>query len=423
MLASLKTRNIGPSDLDLVFGKRLNLISGDNGLGKSFLLDLVWYALTRTWPNALNPRLKAGYPARPTDPARAKDARIDYQILKSGKKEDDTSKHARYEGVNEWGVKGSGAQPDPGLVFYFFPDGSCCLYDFQRSSADLPAYVLTQDELWGGMDRAKINFIKGLESDLVVWKKSTDEYDKKSLEMMVNILKCLSPRLGLSLGEPTVLDRHGIEEIPTINMPYQQNVPIRFVSSAIKRILSVAYFIAWGYNTHVKWCMANKGAKSISKKAVILFDEIDAHLHPKWQLSILPALMEVCGQLDSQFSVQYFVTTHSPLVMVSAETPWNDNNDSLIDIDHLGQSVSVKVKPFVKLGKAESYLNADQFDYTSNRSLEATAAIDAWKQASDAVLTMPKAEFEPLLKRLDQYVPKEDMMFWAGVTHVKSRRA
>lgn len=58
-----------------------------------------------------------------------------------------------------------------------------------------------------------------------------------------------------------------------------------------------------------------------------------------------------------------------------------------------------------------------------HRSLEATAAIDAWKQASDTVLTMPKAEFEPLLKRLDQFVPREDKVFWAGVTHVKSLRA
>ena len=36
--------------------RRLNLITGDNGLGKSFLLDIAWWTLTRTW---------AGHPARP----------------------------------------------------------------------------------------------------------------------------------------------------------------------------------------------------------------------------------------------------------------------------------------------------------------------------------------------------------------------
>jgi hypothetical protein len=34
------------------------VITGDNGLGKSFLLDVAWWALTRTW---------AGHPALPTN--------------------------------------------------------------------------------------------------------------------------------------------------------------------------------------------------------------------------------------------------------------------------------------------------------------------------------------------------------------------
>lgn len=34
-----------------------NLITGDNGLGKSFLLDLIWYAMTRQWPSEANPQL------------------------------------------------------------------------------------------------------------------------------------------------------------------------------------------------------------------------------------------------------------------------------------------------------------------------------------------------------------------------------
>ncbi|WP_218969708.1 hypothetical protein, partial [Candidatus Synechococcus spongiarum] len=46
---------------------RLNLSIGDNGLGKSFLLDVAWWALTRKWPRDLNPRLMSGYQARPTD--------------------------------------------------------------------------------------------------------------------------------------------------------------------------------------------------------------------------------------------------------------------------------------------------------------------------------------------------------------------
>jgi hypothetical protein len=36
--------------MELRFGARLNLLTGDNGLGKTFELDAAWWALTRNWP-------------------------------------------------------------------------------------------------------------------------------------------------------------------------------------------------------------------------------------------------------------------------------------------------------------------------------------------------------------------------------------
>src|SRR3712207_3421041 len=51
MLERLAFENIGPiSGQELEFGERLNLLTGDNGLGKTFILDVAWWALTRTWP-------------------------------------------------------------------------------------------------------------------------------------------------------------------------------------------------------------------------------------------------------------------------------------------------------------------------------------------------------------------------------------
>ncbi len=46
MIKHLKMINVGPAaTLELEFGKRINLLTGDNGLGKSFLLDIVWWSL------------------------------------------------------------------------------------------------------------------------------------------------------------------------------------------------------------------------------------------------------------------------------------------------------------------------------------------------------------------------------------------
>lgn len=51
MLTNLVLDGVGPAKhLEAAFSERLNLITGDNGLGKSFLLDVAWFALTRTWP-------------------------------------------------------------------------------------------------------------------------------------------------------------------------------------------------------------------------------------------------------------------------------------------------------------------------------------------------------------------------------------
>src|SRR5690349_15774156 len=51
MLKSLKLHGVGPvPDLSAFFGERLNILTGDNGLGKSFLLDTCFWTLTGTWP-------------------------------------------------------------------------------------------------------------------------------------------------------------------------------------------------------------------------------------------------------------------------------------------------------------------------------------------------------------------------------------
>ena len=66
VLHHLQLRNVGPTpQLELALAPRLNLITGDNGLGKSFLLDAAWYCLTRCWPQEINPKLISGAMALP----------------------------------------------------------------------------------------------------------------------------------------------------------------------------------------------------------------------------------------------------------------------------------------------------------------------------------------------------------------------
>lgn len=50
MLEALHLKNVGPAEeLAIALRPRMNFLVGDNGLGKSFLLDVAWWVLTRTW--------------------------------------------------------------------------------------------------------------------------------------------------------------------------------------------------------------------------------------------------------------------------------------------------------------------------------------------------------------------------------------
>jgi recombinational DNA repair ATPase RecF len=55
MLEKLHLKNVGPApELEMEFAPRLNIITGDNGLGKSFILDVAWFALTGNWLSQSN---------------------------------------------------------------------------------------------------------------------------------------------------------------------------------------------------------------------------------------------------------------------------------------------------------------------------------------------------------------------------------
>ena len=50
MIRHLTLKDVGPArDLKFAFSPRLNVLTGDNGLGKTFVLDVLWWVLTTTW--------------------------------------------------------------------------------------------------------------------------------------------------------------------------------------------------------------------------------------------------------------------------------------------------------------------------------------------------------------------------------------
>lgn len=79
-----------------------------------------------------------------------------------------------------------------------------------------------------------------------------------------------------------------------------------------------ATWLSQGYQSTIAWVAdiigqvfseAGEPVPLADMEGLVLIDEIDLHLHPKWQLGLIPTLKRVFPKL------QFIVTTHSPMVL------------------------------------------------------------------------------------------------------------
>ncbi len=387
MLESLKLDNVGPaSSMELEFAPRMNLLTGDNGLGKSFLLDVAWWALTGRWPWEVNRLMTCGFPARPRD--RDKLATIYLQFYS---KNQSIRWQAEYIRADEsW--HDMSHRPSPhSLVIYAHADGSFSVWDPARNHRRAwgsmiiqekeSAYVFTESEVWDGlrdqMDGRAIPVCNGLLYDWSAWLRARDDANAK---IMASALRALSP--GQDRGEiidPGRLMRLSINDardIPSINTSYAGSVPILHASSGVRRVCTLAYMLVWTWSEHR--IAAELLGEETSRRIIMLFDEVESHLHPRWQRSILTALLNIGNELQDDMELQLVVTTHSPLVLASAEAWFDPELDAWFDLDLEGDPPQARLhrRPYTPRGTAGAWLTSEAFDLATDRgSVEAERAV------------------------------------------------
>ena len=383
MIKHLKLDNVGPApEMKLDFARRLNLVTGDNGLGKSFLLDVVWWALTGRWPKEVNRRMTSGYPAGRHDAAVS--ATISAVLLgRTGF----TPFSAVYERRDQAWKRNPGRPAIPGIAVYAHADGSFSVWDPARNywsqpgDATLkerrPAYVFTEAEVWDGLrdtvDGRSVPVCNGLLYDWSRWIQANDD----NARAMASALRALSPGPAQAIepGAPMRLSVYDAREIPSITTDYAGQVPIIHASSGIRRIVALAYMLTWTWSEHR--VASELRGDDPSQQVVMLFDEVESHLHPRWQRSILKALRDVGSVLQDNVNVQLVVSTHSPLVLASAE-PWFDpEQDAWFDLDVEGTPprAHLQQRTYTPHGTTGSWLTSEAFDLATDRSLEAEQAI------------------------------------------------
>lgn len=424
MLEFMQLQNVGPApEMTMEPAPRLNLITGDNGLGKSFLLDVAWWCLTRRWPQELNSGLTSSFAARPTNVEA--DASIRFRVK-------GVIKSIDYESVyvpKEQSWLGKAGRPwNPGLVIYALADGGFAVWDpsrnywIKKGNTDVlgrvPAYVFSPKDVWDGLrvpiDGVSTQVCNGVIADWASWIRERGDDAKR----MASMLKLLAPTPDgetLVPGESFArLSVNDARDIPTIRMDYGQEVPILHASLGVRRIVALSYVLSWAWREHV---IASKQLRqSPSSRVVMLFDEIEAHLHPRWQRAVVPALLDVVKTLTGEFgaTVQLIAATHSPLVLASVEPLFDPENDKLFALDIDDHVVKLRESPWAMQGDVINWLVSESFGLRQARSIEAEQAIEAaeaWMRGETSALPMELSSKEAIHLELQRVLAGHDP-FW-----------
>ena len=394
-LTSIHLVSVGPArELRLNFGQRLTLIAGDNGLGKSFLLDVAWWAITGTW---------AALPAYPLTAPNVRRPRIEYTITSARGKE--LSGGADFV-WRTYSWKRKAPRPVAAVNIYARADGSFAIGDETRArlepDREESVWRFTSQEVWYGKERE----IEGLLRDWVHWQLSSES---ETFVMLRRVLQHLSPDENhpLEPGEPVRLPGDA-RRIPTIRQVYD-TVPIVLASAGVQRVLTLAYLMIWTWHEH--GLAATQANAPAQKKMVIIVDELEAHLHPKWQRLVLPALMSVGKLLSAELEVQVIAATHSPLVLASVEDDFSSDFDVLTHLSTLDDAVTLDEIEFYKYGDMSSWLMSPVFGLAHARSRSAESAIEAAKAIQLSVDPSPEA-IDEIDSRLRRTLAPDDP-FWS----------
>src|SRR5439155_13849070 len=151
-------------------------------------------------------------------------------------------------------------------------------------SARAGQLLFTRDQVLHGLNSR----IEGLLRDWVNWQQSQEA---DTFNTFKQVLRRLSPpdMMPLDPGEPVRVPGES-RAIPTLRHNYGV-VPFTNESAGVKRIVTIAYLLVWAWSEHQIYSALAK--KAPQEKMVILIDEMEAHLHPKWQRVVLPALLDV----------------------------------------------------------------------------------------------------------------------------------
>ncbi len=161
--------------------------------------------------------------------------------------------------------------------------------------------------------------------------------------------------------------------------------------------------LSLGYQTLIAWMvdLAHRlfehypdSDNPLEQPAIVLVDEIDLHLHPKWQRTVINHLTGIFKK------TQFVVTAHSPLIVQSAPTDAN-----IVLLKRQGNQIIIhNNEEMIKGWRIDQVLTSDLFDLPSARPFE----YDKYLKKQEQILSKPQRteadeqELEEIGKKLDE---------------------
>jgi predicted ATP-binding protein involved in virulence len=167
----------------------------------------------------------------------------------------------------------------------------------------------------------------------------------------------------------------------------EHNLPLNYYSDGFRNLLYLIIDIVWRASQLNPWLTLEQITDSAV--GVVTIDEIDLHLHPKWQAKAIDIIQTLFPK------VQFFITTHSPTVVANFQNGTlyviEDNQICRHESDFFGKQINSILR---------NILGA------SDRHIPTQKKLDRLFEFID---DNDSDQYNPLLKELEIQLGEEDM--------------
>lgn len=319
-------------EFECEFTDGVNLVIGDNGAGKTSLLKAIAYLLSSQL-NDIGGRIHIDSVDPHVEVEKAGDSTLDikenFPVELSGeiKNRDDIVNDFTviYEDYTRSRLKGNiGLTKENG--------SNWSLISYQKFDRDWKLGKNTSKtiEVETGLNERRDGYKDclsgmGQEQNIQKWclKMSMLEFERrntvKEFERFKYIIKTFLQAIEDDEEEFEVSYSTGFSGL--VMRKGEQVQPLYELSTGYKALLSMIMELAY----RSVLLNPDKSIDDDSQAGIVIIDEIDAHLHPKWQWRVIDALRKCFPK------VQFIIATHSPIVIASAK------DARLIDLGEKGE--------------------------------------------------------------------------------------